>query len=196
MLRTTNSVIILVLYVDYLLITGSFASTIGLVKYILHDRFSMMDMGPLHFFIGLEISQDASGIKISQVNYVNDILDRFHMTDYKSAPTPFLYGNRLEDGGDTPLVDTTLYQYLVGSLLYLTHIRENISYVVGLVSRYMQEPHDMHWKASKRILRYFQGTISYGIHYAIVCALDIIRFIDSYRVGDVGYVLYYLHMVF
>jgi hypothetical protein len=58
MLRTTNSVMILVLYVDDLFITSSSASTIDLVKDILHDRFSMMDMGPLHFFLGLELSKD------------------------------------------------------------------------------------------------------------------------------------------
>jgi hypothetical protein len=65
MLRTTNSVMILVLYVDDLLINGSSASSISLVKDILHDRFSMTDMGPLHFFLGLEISQDAYDIKLS-----------------------------------------------------------------------------------------------------------------------------------
>jgi hypothetical protein len=56
MLRTTNSVMILVLYVDDLLITPISASAISLVKYILHDRFSMTNMGPPHFFLGLEIS--------------------------------------------------------------------------------------------------------------------------------------------
>jgi hypothetical protein len=39
------------------------------VKRILHDRFFMMDMGPLHLFLGIEISQDASGIKLSQEKY-------------------------------------------------------------------------------------------------------------------------------
>jgi hypothetical protein len=79
--------------------------------------------GPLHFFLGLEISQDALGIKLSQAKYAQDLLERFHMTDYKSAPTPFLLGVKLEDGGETPLVDNTLYRQLVGSLLYLTHSR-------------------------------------------------------------------------
>ena len=65
MLRTIDSVIILVLYVDDLLITNSSASTIALVKYILHDRFSMTNMDPLHLFLGLEINQDAFGIKLS-----------------------------------------------------------------------------------------------------------------------------------
>jgi hypothetical protein len=55
-LRTTDSLIILVLYVDDILITGSSASTISVVKDILHDRFSMEEMVPIHFFLGLEIS--------------------------------------------------------------------------------------------------------------------------------------------
>jgi hypothetical protein len=74
MLRTSDSLLILVLYVDDLLITGSSASTIVAVKDILHDRFSMMDMGPLHYFLGLEISQDASGIKLSQTKYAQGSL--------------------------------------------------------------------------------------------------------------------------
>jgi hypothetical protein len=69
MLRTTDSLLLLVLYVDDLFITGSSTSVIVAVKRILHDRFLMMDMGPLHFFLGLDISQDASGIKLSQAKY-------------------------------------------------------------------------------------------------------------------------------
>jgi hypothetical protein len=98
-------------------IIGSSASTIVVLKYILHDRFSMTYMGPLHFFLGLEISQDASGIKLSHAKYVRDILDRFHMTSCKSAPTPFLSRIKLDDGMDTPLVENTLYRNLVGSIL-------------------------------------------------------------------------------
>jgi hypothetical protein len=64
------------------------------------------------------------------------------------------------------------------------HTHRDISYVVGAVSRYMQEPHDFHWKASKHILRYVQGTMSYGISYAAGCALYIIGFTDSNWVGD------------
>jgi hypothetical protein len=154
MLRTIDSLLLLVLYVDDLLITGCLNSTIAAVKRILHDRFLMMDMGPLHFFLGLEISQDASGIKLSQSKYARDLLERFHMTDCKSAPTPFLSGVKHEDGGETPLVDITLYRQLVGSLLYLTHSRPDLSYVVGTFSRFMHESHELHWKYAKCILRY------------------------------------------
>jgi hypothetical protein len=56
MLMTTNSLLLLFLYVDDLLITGCSTSTIFVVKRILHDMFFMTDMGPLHFFLGLEIN--------------------------------------------------------------------------------------------------------------------------------------------
>eukprot|EP00253_Pinus_taeda_P018829 PITA_18829 len=109
MLREHDSLLILVLYVDDLLITGNSTSAIATIKRALHDMFLMTDMGPLHLFLGLEISQDATGIKISQAKYAWDLLERFRMTDYKPAMTHFLSGVHLEDGGDTPLVDNTLY---------------------------------------------------------------------------------------
>ena len=111
------------MYVDDLLIIGCSTSTIVVVNRILHDKFFIRDMGPLHFFLGLEISQDASGIKLSQPKYARDLLERFHMIDCKSAQTPFLSKVKLEDGGDTPLVENTLYKNLVGSFLCLTHSR-------------------------------------------------------------------------
>jgi hypothetical protein len=110
MLRTTDSLLLLVLYVDDLLITVCSTSMIAVVKRILHDRFLMLYMGLLHFFLRLEISKDASGIKFSQAKYARDLLERFHMTECKSAPTPFLSGVKLEYGGETPLVDNTLHR--------------------------------------------------------------------------------------
>jgi hypothetical protein len=72
----------------------------------------------------------------------------------------------------------------VASFLYLTHSRTDLSYAVGAVSRLMQEPHELHWKVSKHILRYVQGTITFGIHYAIDYTLNLIGFIDFDWDGD------------
>jgi hypothetical protein len=127
-------------------------SAIVAVKRILHDRFFMMDMGTLHFFLGLDINQDASGIKLSQSKYARDLLEIFHMTDCKFSLTLFLSGVKLEDGGETPPVDNTLYRQLVGSMLYLTHSIPDLSNAVGTVSKFMQESHEIHCKDTKRIL--------------------------------------------
>jgi hypothetical protein len=69
MLRTADSLLLLVLYVDDLFITGCSNSSIVVVERILHDRLLMKNMGPLHFFLGLDIIQDALGIKLSQAKY-------------------------------------------------------------------------------------------------------------------------------
>jgi hypothetical protein len=186
-----------VLYVDDLIITGSTSSIIASVKTYLQDRFAMTDLGLLHYFLGIEITQSTSGIFLSQPKYALDLLSRFHMSDCKPAPTPFLSGVKLEAKCSTPLVDATLYRQLVGSLIYLTHTRPDISFAVGMVSRFMQEPHELHWKAAKRILHYIQGTHTYGLHFAAGTGLQLVGYTDSDYAGDIdsrkstsGYMFY------
>ena len=120
---------------------------------------------------------------ISQSRYSLDMLRRFHMEECKATPFPFLFGLRLEEGGSTPLVDNTHFRQLIGSLLYLTHSRPDISYAMSDVAKYMHKPHEMHWKVEKRILHYVQGTRDYGIHYAANAQLDLIGFTYSNWVG-------------
>ena len=105
--------------------------------------------------------------------------------DYcRPAPFHFLLGISLEEGKSTPPMDCTIYRQLIGSLLYLTHSRPNICYAMTAVSRYMQQPHDLHWKEAKRILQYIQGTRTYVIHYAADSKLELVGYIDSNWVGD------------
>ena len=54
---------------------------------------------------------------------------------------------------------------LVGSLNYLTTTRPNISFDVGILSRFMQKPCEGHWSAAKRVLKYLKGTQDFGIKY-------------------------------
>ena len=63
------------------------------------------------------------------------------------------------------LEDATMYQKLVGSLIYLTLTRPDISYAVSVMSRYMQNPKKPHLEAIRRILRYVKSTIDYGLLY-------------------------------
>ena len=67
----------------------------------------------------------------------------------KPTPSPFDYGVKLSATCTSPEVDATLYRQLVGSLLYLTHSRPDLSFSIGRVARYMQTPHESHWKAAK-----------------------------------------------
>eukprot|EP00253_Pinus_taeda_P031679 PITA_31679 len=161
-----KSLIILVLYVDDLILTGSDCNLINHVKSSLKKKFEMTDLGHLHYFLGLQVLQSKEGIFLSQSKYACDLLRFFHMEDCKPSPSPVQSGVKLSVSCTSPEVDATLYRQLVGKLLYLTHTRPDLSVAIGLVALFMQTPRESHWKAAKRILRYVRGTVQFGIHYS------------------------------
>ena len=170
---------------DDILITRSTLASIAFIKTALHDAFEMSDLGLLRQFLGLEITQDYDGIMVTQSKYVSYLLIDFNMAYYKAALFPFLWGISLEEGKSTPHMDSTIYRQLIRSFLYLTHSRPDICYIMNDVSRYMNHPHDIHWKESKRILQYIQETRSYDIHYAADSELDLVGFTNSEWAGDI-----------
>eukprot|EP00253_Pinus_taeda_P018781 PITA_18781 len=158
--KVGNSLIILVLFVDDLILTGSDPNLINHVKSSLKKKFEMTYLGHLHYFLGLQVLQSKEGIFLSQSKYACDILRHFHMEDCKPAPSPFQSGVKLSVSCTSPEVVATLYHQLVGKLLYLTHTRPDLSFVVDLVARFMQNPRESHWKAAKRIFVMFEAAIS------------------------------------
>ena len=116
----------------------------------------MTDLGYLHYFLSLQVFQTKEGIFLSQSKYSCDLLHRFHMEYCKPTSSPFQSGVKISATCTSPEVD---YRQLVGILLYLTHTHPDLSFVVGLVSRYMQTHHESHWKATKRILHYVHGIV-------------------------------------
>ena len=138
----------------------------------------MTDLGLLHYFLGLQIWHMADGIFLFQPKYASYLLARFHMSDCKATPSPFQSCVKLIVDCNTPLVDATLYCHLVGSLIYLTHSRCDISFAISMVLRFMQKPHEIHWLATKRILRYIQGTMHYGVFYSTKANVSLLGYTD------------------
>ena len=134
----------------------------------------MTDLGLLNQFLGLEIEEYERGIKVIQQNYSSDILLKFNMSECKASKLPFLSGIKLGEFGESPLVGNSLYRQLVRSLLYLTHYRPDLEYDVGYVAIYLNQPHDIHWKASKSILHYVQGTRHFRVHYVDGSPLEVV----------------------
>ena len=63
-------------------------------------------------------------------------------------------------------VDPSLYRSIIGSLLYLTVSRPNISYSVGVCARYQANPKESHMTALKRIIKYVKTTAEFGVWYS------------------------------
>eukprot|EP00253_Pinus_taeda_P019127 PITA_19127 len=182
--KVGKSLIILVLYVYDLILTSHDPNLINHVKSSLKKKFEMTDLGHLHYFLGLQVLQSKEGISLSQYKYACDLLRHFHMEDCKPAPSTFQSGAKLLVTCTSPEVDATLYRQLVGKSLYLTHTRSDLSFVVGLVAQFMQNPRESHWKASKRILRYVRGTVQFRIHYSAKASPLLVGFTDSNWAGD------------
>ncbi|KAL0366839.1 UNVERIFIED_CONTAM: Retrovirus-related Pol polyprotein from transposon RE1 [Sesamum radiatum] len=144
-------------------------------------EFEMSDLGTI---LGIEMVNTCDGIFISQKKYIGEILDRFLMKDCDAVSTPIELNLKLNKDYEGKKVDSTLYKQIVASLMYLTATRPNIMYSMSLISRYMENPIEMHLLVAKRILCYLQGTRDYGIFYRNGEKPTLLGFTDSIYAGD------------
>ena len=80
------------------------------------------------------------------------MISRASITDSKIVNTPIEYNCRLNSHDGESLSDATLYRQLVGSLIYLTVTRLDISYAIHVVSQFMATPRFPHYAVVLRIL--------------------------------------------
>ncbi|KAK2411429.1 hypothetical protein QL285_046706 [Trifolium repens] len=85
------------------------------------------------------------------------------MEDSTPIGSPMAANCRLSKDGTDVLSDPTLYRSIVGALQYVTLTRPDIAFSVNKACQFMSKPLDTHWKAVKKILRYLNGTISFGL---------------------------------
>ena len=56
---------------------------------------------------------------------------------------------------------------IIGCLTYTAiTTRPDLAAAVGILSKYMSKPGKDHWTGVKRILRYIQGTLNYGLTFS------------------------------
>jgi transposase InsO family protein len=177
-------VVYLVVYVDDLLITGNNESYIASIKKELKKGFEMTDLGHLHYYLGIEVTQNPKYIFISQKKYIGELLNKFGMVECNPLSTPMEQNLKLTSKEGNEFEDATKYKQLVGSLIYLTTTRPDISFVVGILSRFMQKPCEGHWSAAKRVLKYLKGTQDFGLKYSKVDDFNLIGYSDSDFDGD------------
>ncbi|RVW79103.1 Retrovirus-related Pol polyprotein from transposon RE1 [Vitis vinifera] len=123
--KSDMGIVVLLVYVDDIVITGSDSALLGQLKTHLSESFHMKDLGPLTYFLGLELRKEEGDL----------------------------------------LADPSLYRKLVGSLVYLTITRPDISFVVQQVSQFLQTPRHLHLAVVRRIIRYVQGTSTRGLFF-------------------------------
>lgn len=164
--KTQDGIVMIVIYVDDLIITGDCGKGIDEVKASLCKEFDMKDLGDLRFFLGIEVIRTSKGIWLVQRQYAAlDMLAKYGMTACKPMLTPLEQNMKLRADLGDELEDITMYRKMVGSLIYITIMRPDLSYAVGLVSQFMQSYRKPHLDAVRRIMRYVKTTVHYGLFY-------------------------------
>jgi hypothetical protein len=174
------------IYVDYLVITGNKDAEVAAFKEEMKATFWMSDLGPLSFYLGIEVHQDDSRITLRQTAYAKRVVELAGLTDCNSALTPMEERLKRSHDSTTEEVDATQYQHLVGSLRYLAHTQPDLAFSVGYVSWFMQRLTTEHQQAVKRIICYVAGTFDHGLYY-LRCPGEahLVRYSDSDHAGDI-----------
>jgi hypothetical protein len=160
-----ESRLLLGVYVDDLVVTGACTGAIDSFKHEVCERFKMTDLGLLTLYLGIEVSQTPGEITLKQSAFAAKLLEKAGMADCNRVHVPMEPRLKLSKRSTNPPVDVTLYRSIIGSLRYLVHTRPDISFSVGMLSRFMEAPTTEHMSAVKHLLRYIAGTIDHGCIY-------------------------------
>ncbi|KAG7547174.1 Zinc finger CCHC-type [Arabidopsis suecica] len=163
--RSDSDILIVQVYVDDIVFGSTKTELVNKFVKTMTTEFEMSMVGELNYFLGLQITQSAEGIFISQSTYAKNLIKRFDMQTSKTARTPLSTASKLTKDEAGQAVDQKLYRAMIGSLLYLTASRPDLCYSVGLCARYQACPRVSHLNAVKRIIKYVKGTVEYGLFY-------------------------------
>ena len=194
-----GQLVLISIYVDDILVLSADIDYVKEVKSLFTQRFDMTDMGELQHFLNIHVTRDDEGIHLDQKAYLESVLDKFEYLlgkKYKTRkyPLPDDVTDRLApDTPDTePLteekrkyINNFPYRSIIGALLYLAlHTRPDISYAVGVLSRFGTNPSYAACEMCVYLLQYLRGTVGLGITLS-GSSLDLHIYTDADWAGDV-----------
>lgn len=141
--------------------------------------------GELKFFLELQVKQTPQGVFLSQTKFAKDLVSKFVLQESKPNETPISTSDKITKDSRGADIDPTYYRSIIGSLLYLTTSRPDISFSVGTCARYQAAPKESHIKATKRIIQYVHGTSNFGLWYSYDTITEIVKYSNADWAGDV-----------
>ena len=108
-------IVVVLVYVDDIVITGSDSTLLAQLETHLSKSFHMKDLGPLMYFLGLEVHRSPSGISLNQHKYASDLVATIELQGATSIDTPMELNVKLRKEEGDLLVDPSLYWKLMGS---------------------------------------------------------------------------------
>mgnify|MGYP002712310054 CR=1 FL=1 len=149
---------LLLLYVDDMIITGPDESKLTQIVEKLEKRFEITDLGQVHDYLGLRITETETSFDLCQSVYIRKLLKEFNMEDCKVTNVPM--SNLYQHNNEEEINESLPIQKLLGSLIYIANrTRPDICFAVNWLSRFIKKPTNSLWLAAKQILRFLAGTV-------------------------------------
>ncbi|XP_070003318.1 uncharacterized mitochondrial protein AtMg00810-like [Nicotiana sylvestris] len=158
--QSSTILIFVLIYVDDIIVTGSSKDHIRSVVNSLGSRFSLKDLGHLHFFLNIEVISFNDGLLLTQSKLIVDVLSRFNMLEAKGVATPMSTTEPLTLNDGSPTANAKEY------------------------CQFMHCPSMKHWQAAKRLLRHLKHTITYGLHLRPSTSTKLVAYTDADWGGD------------
>ena len=97
------------MWVDDIIVAANNTQSLVEMKRSFCQRFKMKDVGPLSWYLGIQFKCGDDYIEMNQSKYIENILNRFGMTDCKPKPTPCeIDANKIRYADSTELSDSRL----------------------------------------------------------------------------------------
>ncbi|KAJ8898899.1 hypothetical protein K2173_008208 [Erythroxylum novogranatense] len=171
--------VVVLVYVDDMLLTGTSEQVITRLKTFLNRKFTIKNLGPARYFLGLEIARSSAGTYVNQRKYTLDLISEVGLMGAKPVTTPIPKGLKLSSESGELLEDVSKYQRVVGRLLYLEFTRPDITYVVHQLSQYVHAPRTVHWNCAMYVLKYLKGCPSLGLFYPVSTGFQPVVYNDA-----------------
>ncbi|GAA0183288.1 transmembrane signal receptor [Lithospermum erythrorhizon] len=166
-IKHTTTGIVIVVYVDDILLTGSDTTQILHPKQVLDVKLSIKDVGQLHFFLGFEIGHVDGVVTMSQCKFANELIEESGILQQsvssKLPVTPLPLNTKLFPDEGALLDAPEYYRGILGKLNFLTNKRHVLSFAVQTLSQFMQHPRDSHLTTLTHLLHYVKSIVGQGI---------------------------------
>lgn len=150
-----SELFITLVYVDDAVIIDSLITR---VKEFLHAKFSIKDLGPIHYFLGIEVARSSTCLFINQRKYAFNMIYEAGLTGCEPSPIPMDHRHKLALSTTPLLANPSSYQRLVGQLIYLTVTKPYLAYFVHTLSQFMNQL--IYLTVTRPDLAYFVHTLS------------------------------------
>nr|GEZ88254.1 putative ribonuclease H-like domain-containing protein [Tanacetum cinerariifolium] len=126
--KDSKDIMLVLVYVDDIIFGSIRKDWCEEFETLMQSEFEMSSIGPITFFLGLQVDQRPDGIFIHQEKYVADILKKFDLDNSKLASTPFEPQKIREKNVPDEPISVHLYRFMIGCLMYLTATRPDIMF--------------------------------------------------------------------